>query len=801
MPEARFTPGAIVGGRYRVVSLLALGGMGEVYRAEDMKLGQQVALKFLPVINADQLQLLYGEVRIGRQVSHPNVCRLYDIAEADGHHFITMEYVDGEDLASLLRRIGQLPAAKALDIARGLCSGLAAAHDRDVIHGDLKPQNVMIDGRGRARITDFGLASISGERGPGALAGTPAYMAPEQLAGKQASFKSDIYALGLILHEMLTGERIFEGSLFDIVEQHRSGKRPALRGIDPEVGRLVLRCLEEDPAARPATAYDLSTALFGRDPLATAMAAGETPSPAMVAAAGKSGVLHPATAWTLLGLVIAGSLLTAFLADKTYRRVSPQKPPEAFSDRAKEIIARVGYPQPAADSASWFLGDGSAITFWYRQSPTTLVAINRTGALARFDPPESLAGMVAVNLDSKGRLLELRAVPPRVDVAKAPWPEPNWSTLFTEAGFDVSRFKPVEPAWTPPFGNDARAAWDGPMHVEAAAYHGKPVWFQVLESGTLPDELKRATPIAGSRQVYRIIITLVILIGMVAGIMFARRNARLGRGHRPGATKIAIVVFVMRMLYWLVVADHVPQLSTEYDRFVTGTGRALFYAAFVWVLYMALEPYVRRRWPEMLISWSRLLAGRFNDPLVGRDILIGCITGIVATILLQMAFLVSAWPGFTGPMDDVLEGWQGGRHVAALFFYYQSYGLLVAFLSVFLLVLFRVILRRQWLAVAAWMTLSAAPGVLWVDNPYAAVLLGLAQAALTVTIIIRVGLLAIVSAIGVRYILLHIPITLDFSSWYAGFSVFALLLIAAIALYGFHVSLGGKPMFGRMLEE
>src|SRR5271166_5913896 len=188
--EARYVPGTTLADRYRIVSPLGKGGMGEVYRAEDLKLGQTVALKFLPRSVAqteEALDRFTREVRLARQVSHPNVCRVFDIGEADGRTFLTMEYVDGEDLASLLRRIGRLPADKGLEIARQLCAGLAAAHEHGVVHRDLKPANAMLDGRGRVRITDFGLAGFSGEDGD--RAGTPAFMAPEQLAGGEVTPK------------------------------------------------------------------------------------------------------------------------------------------------------------------------------------------------------------------------------------------------------------------------------------------------------------------------------------------------------------------------------------------------------------------------------------------------------------------------------------------------------------------------------------------------------------------------------------------------------------------------------------
>jgi serine/threonine protein kinase len=213
----RFLPGQVIGDRYRVIGLLGRGGMGEVYRADDMKLGQSVALKFLPLSvaqNADLLKRFFNEARTARQVTHPNVCRVYDLGEVDTSagsvHFISMEYVDGEDLATLLRRIGHVPQSKATQIARQLCAGLAAAHEEGILHRDLKPANIMLDGRGRVRITDFGLAGIAEELQNDARAGTPAYQAPEQLAGEGVSSASDIYSLGLVLYELFTGEKAFD---------------------------------------------------------------------------------------------------------------------------------------------------------------------------------------------------------------------------------------------------------------------------------------------------------------------------------------------------------------------------------------------------------------------------------------------------------------------------------------------------------------------------------------------------------------------------------------------------------------
>jgi len=252
LDEARFVPGTTLAGRYRIVGLLGRGGMGEVYRTDDLKLGQAVALKFLPEgwsQDGAALARFHREVRLARQVSHPNVCRVFDIGEAEGRTFLTMEYVDGEDLASLLRRIGRLPSDKALEIARQLCAGLAAAQEHGLVHRDLKPANIMLDGRGRVRITDFGLAARAGEDGE--RTGTPAYMAPEQLSGGEVTPKSDMYSLGLVLYEIFTGKRAFEATTLAEMLRLRNRSAPThpsqiVKDIDPLVERVILRCLEKN---------------------------------------------------------------------------------------------------------------------------------------------------------------------------------------------------------------------------------------------------------------------------------------------------------------------------------------------------------------------------------------------------------------------------------------------------------------------------------------------------------------------------------------------------------------------------
>src|SRR5579884_402315 len=342
--DARFLPGAVLAERYRIVALLGRGGMGEVYRADDLTLGQQVALKFLPEsLTADEnaLRRFRNEVRIARQVSHPNVCRVYDIAEAGGQYFLSMEYVDGEDLGSLLRRIGRLPPDKALEIARKLCAGLAAAHAKGVLHRDLKPGNVMLDGRGHVLLTDFGLAGIAGDiADPDVRSGTPAYMAPEQLSGAEVTERSDLYSLGLVLYEIFTGKRPFEANSLAELLRVRSESAPAspssfVRDLDPVAERVILRCLASDPAQRPASALAVAAALPGGDPLAAALAAGEMPSPQMVAAAGEGAALSTRTASLVFAASVAALVAFVVLAGRSsaLAQLNPPYSPEVLAQK------------------------------------------------------------------------------------------------------------------------------------------------------------------------------------------------------------------------------------------------------------------------------------------------------------------------------------------------------------------------------------------------------------------------------------------------------------------------------------
>jgi Protein kinase domain len=829
--------------RYRIVALAGRGGMGEVYRADDLKLGQAVALKFVPESVAQDgaaLARFHREVRIARQVSHASVCRVFDIGEIDGAPFLTMEYVDGEDLGSLMRRIGRLSPDKALELSRQICAGLAAAHDHGILHRDLKPTNIMLDGRGKARITDFGLAGLADElREEDPRAGTPAYMSPEQLAGKEVTQRSDIYSLGLVLYELFTGKRAYEATtLRDLMRQREQGTLTSpssvVKDLDPVVERVILRCLEKDPAKRPPTALQVAAALPGGDPLAAALAAGETPSPEMVAAAGEVESLRPQLAWGGLAafLVLLAATIVLDQKMKLFRAVPFEKPPEVLEERAREIQKRLGYTTDPADHARGFVADTEflryinahdqsmnrwsnldhgEVEFWYRESPRPLEAqlffgaSEVPGTVNWSDPPQEISGMTTVWLSPRGRLLEFEAVPPQLESSQQfSAAEVDWKPLFDEAGLDPAGWKRADPQWTPPVFADQRAAWTGtlldrpdwPMRIEAAAYRGKPVFFYLIGPWVRPWRMQAFQQETGKR-VANVILILVLLALMFGGAICARYNLTKGRGDRRGAFRLAAFFFLFRILSWLFGASHVANFW-ELGIFIIFAARSVFDAGLLWLVYIALEPFVRRYWPAAIVSWSRLLAGGWRDPLVGRDILVGCLGGVGCSLLGSIAGLLPHWLGHPPQQPDYfpLDLLLGTRMVLAMLFRSAAvqvfFGLAVMFLMMFL----RWVLRKGWLAAAALVILMTAVAVLSNALPWYVAPVVLAVWALLLFVLLRFGLIAICTALMTSVLVDSFPITTDASAWYAGVGYFAAGLAFALAAFGFRIALAGKPMFG-----
>jgi Protein kinase domain len=828
-------PGVIIAGRYRVVNLLGKGGMGEVYRADDLTLNQPVAMKFLPrklASDQDALARFHSEVRVARNVAHPSVCRVFDIGESEGRIFLTMEYIDGEDLSVLLRRIGRLPPDKATELALQICAGVGAAHEAGVLHRDLKPANIMVDGRGRAHVTDFGVAGLAEDlKKDASLAGTPAYMAPEQLAGKGVSFQSDVFALGLILYEMFTGMRAYkESTIADLMRAHRDStpSRPTtlIGDIDPGVERVILQCLERDPAARPRTALDVARALPGGDPVAAALAAGETPSPKMVAASGGIGSLAVGKAWAMLAgnLVLLAACL-ALAPWCTELGLAPlESSPDVMVHRAQDLAGKFGYKDARKDTAFWFrenlrfllerasklprseaFGDLKSAQqghtkFYFRQSPLDMLGWNTDWTVMFDSPPQTVTGMVTVVLEPDGSLDHFLAVPPQVaPIAGETRSTPDWNALFAESGLDPKRFEPEVPVWISPVPFDASMGWKGSyaqdptaaVHVSAAAFRGWPVYFQVIAPW---DPAPAREPGIGRPNYFAKIVEVVLtFVLLTVGVFMAWRNLSQGRGDQKGAVRLAIFVLAGQMLTWLFQAHHQSAPASEWSLFTLGAAFALWSAALAFGAYLAMEPYVRRRMPELLTSWTRLIDGKWRDPLVGRDVLIGVLAaaGYIAVLSAGTTVLVLLnsrvqlprasfpWAMASFPSAVVTIPWNASR------FTVWDLG------AIFLLFLVRALSKRRWVAEIVVTIVFAATALRTGDHPAFAIIW-----AASLVLLCRVGLLAAWAFDTTRYTMQFFPLTFHPSQWYFSQSVAVLVFCVGLAVYGFYTSLGGKPVFG-----
>ncbi len=845
--EGRFLPGRLVASRYRIIALLGKGGMGEVYRADDLTLGQAVAMKFLPdEAGHDEglLERFRNEVRMARRVSHPNVCRVYDVGEVDGQTFFTMEYVDGEDLASLLRRIGRLPPDKALDIARHLCAGLAAAHAKGVLHRDLKPANIMLDGRGQVVITDFGLAGIADDiRGPEVRSGTPAYMSPEQLSGKEVTTRSDIYALGLVLYEVFTGKRAFAESAAKLVAHgDRTPSRPSsvVKDLDPIVEKVILRCLEAEPSGRPATALAVAAALPGGDPLAAALAAGETPSPQLVAASGETTGLRPRLAVACLAAILVGLGIGTYLTIRysALEKLHPDQPPEVLAHKAREIVAQMGYTEKPADTGFAFdydtdflnsvekektppnwdqviAGRPAPLEFWYRQSPKALFAsgyrdfLLTPDILSEEDPSTTLSGMVNVKLDARGRLIYFQAIPAQKEekeATAASTTAQDWTPLFAAADLDVAKLQPTPPQWTSLGAADVRAAWTGvwpgstrPLRVEAAAWHGKPVFFAMIGDWNKPWRMVApASKDDTKNHISQILGALLLAAVLVGGALLARRNYRQGRADREGAFSLAVVMFVFQFLI-VLCRSHFAADFEMFGILILTVAGGLFVGATVWTIYLAVEPWIRRRWPQAIISWTRLISGQLRDPVVGRDILFGVMLGVVWILIFELSYIPLARVGAAPPLNSAAY-LLGGRQALGQWLLQIPVSIIVTLQFFFLALGLKVLLRKDWIAAITFVAIYGGLRYLQSSHPSVDVPVVLLVYAILVVIIFRFGLVPLAVGAFTVDMLANVPFTADFSAWYVGSTVLALLSVIALAGWGFYHSLGGEPVWKVEME-
>src|SRR5579872_319565 len=831
--EGRFVPGTLVAGRYRIISLLGRGGMGEVYRATDLTLAQPVALKFLPDSGTDSqraLERFHNEVRVARQVSHPNVCRVYDVGEADGVPYISMEYVDGEDLASLLRRIGRLPAAKALEIARKICAGVAAAHDKGVIHRDLKPANIMLDRGGNVVVMDFGLAAVADQLlGAEARSGTPAYMAPEQLRGEEVTARSDIYSLGLVLYEIFTGRRAYETTIMaELLRMQEHAEITSMSSIaaeiEPAVEKAIRRCLDPEPAKRPPSALSVSAALPGGDPLAAALAAGETPSPELVAASGQSEGLSlrksiPITV-TIAALIVALPFVRVY--GELHSMVPMETSAEAMASKVREYAATLGYTDIPADRKydwhwiwSWnlrahkesksvdetrrWLQVEPPLQLGYRESPMPLIA-DPDGEVTEERPAPLMSGMIEAWVNSKGELRRFQAVPPQMDKPTPPR-DFDVATISRLVGFDLSKWQETSPALTPLYAFDSLKTWKGrhpvlpyDVTVEVAAWHGRVTEIYVLSPWSQPARVAASRTPSWQDNLATTLEKALAAFAFLLSAFLAARNLRVGRGDPRGALRLAVALFGLYGVAWLFSTHWVANIAM-FNIFTTNAALWIMAAGFTWLLYVGLEPSVRARWPHAMVTWSRVLVGKWRDALVCTHVLYGALLGVLIVGLFVSAQWASEAHNNVGGAANPEVGVSAAFWIANIMDRARG-SVELGLTAFFALFCFRAVFKRDWIAsIAAAILFAIQESDVW-HGGAALINFGfylVIFAALTF-VLLRLGLLAIIVAVFFADTLIQTPGPQTLTKPYEWAVVMYPALALAIVLWAFWGTSGRQLM-------
>ncbi|MBZ5586023.1 MAG: protein kinase [Acidobacteriia bacterium] len=653
--------------------------------------------------------------------------------------------------------------------------------------------------------------------------------AREQLKGAEVTARSDIYSLGLVLYELFTGKRPFDGkTVRHMLELQEAAQLTSMTSIaadiDPAVEKVIRRCLDPDPAKRPATPLSVLAALPGGDPLAAALAAGETPSPEMVAASGETeGLAHRYSIPCLVAIVLCLFAATLVRGSRDAMMHAPlDYSPEMLAMKSRELAAGFGYARRPADTTVWlnhrsglldylaklprprkwdeWLASESPIMASYRESLEPMVAQPK-GVVSDTNPPPLSPGMIYARLDGAARLREFTAVPYGAgDELKEPvGPE----AVFRAAGLDISKFAEAAPEYAPPVAADRVRAWKGPhpkipgmeLRVQSASFQGRITharilfpWDKINNAGGQGQSLA-----ATLRQVYPLIIITILLL---FAALVSRRNWKLGRTDRRGALLIAAASFVLDMAGWIGEVHAVPS-DDMVGLFQRAAGEALFSAAIVWVVYLALEPAVRARWPHSIVTWNRILAGRWLDPLVGSHILIGAAAG--SAIWMIFSLLEPA----LGPKDVLGVGGSlyvalGARQWLAVLAFISGHAITIGLVGFFAIFGLRQLLRKDWVAaiVAAVLFTFFESGVTNSNQVLVMAAVYLSVYAILIFMLLRFGLVATISSVcfinGFNALLLG-P---DWKTWYAPSGVATLLLMLGLAFVAFWRSLGSRGLLG-----
>jgi serine/threonine-protein kinase len=557
------------------------------------------------------------------------------------------------------------------------------------------------------------------------------------------------------------------------------------------------------------------------------LAAGETPSPELVAAAGEGAGFSRVAAWSMLGAIVAGLIATLGLAlrDSSFERIRPEYSRDVLTQKAREAIAQLGYPSRPRDYAVGFewndlliqqiaRTDGpspqwdrilterpSPLQFWYRQSNEPLIAstfhddLLTPGIVDRADPPPISSDMIQVNVDHQGRLTYFEVIPPQRLSSPVTTAAVDWAPLFRLAGLEPSTLQPAEPVWTFLAASDTRAAWTGqwpgsgrPLRVEAAGFGGRPVAFMLMGEWQKPWRMADETD--AETTTYLLLLVALTVVILAGAAILARRNIGEGRGDRRGAARLAVYVSAVLMVLW-VCQVHVTGTLGIFALFLLALCTSIFYGVLMWTVYLALEPFVRRHWPRVLVSWTNVLTGHVSDAVVGRDVLIGVALGVwIALVLRAIAAINSDGSiNFPGEVELLL----GLRRTIAIVLQEGLYAIRNVLLYFFVLFVLRMTLRRQWAAILAFMAFFTLLNALGNERALLGGVIGAIYFGSAAFVIVRFGgLLAFVVGNFVQSLLFDVIPTLDSSAWYTGSNVFILAVVVGLTIWAFYTATGGR---------
>ncbi|MEM9557574.1 MAG: serine/threonine-protein kinase [Acidobacteriota bacterium] len=867
---AALRPGVVVAERYRVLRCLGSGSMGEVYSARDLGLRGFAALK---VSRGEASWRLAQEVRAARRVSHPNVCRVHEIGSFHGRVFLSMELIEGETLEAVLRRtLGDLGADERLRIAHDLCAGLEAIHAAGVLHRDLKPSNVMLDALGRAIISDFGIALVDGVAVDRA-SGTPAYRAPELTHGGEPSVHSDLYALGLVVYELYVGSTGSQqpaagaadpagtpgGTACPAGAEAPGLPFPSGRKIPPEVREAIVRCTDPVADARPASAREVAALLPPRPKLRSDLDDEWIAPPQTLLVTPRQEPQPVIARWLLLASLVllwiiasfdaagpwvrgltaaqsrtvlavrAGDLLTAAGTNSSPQRTGFTSLPDTLpaSRRPEQRRPEQRRPERRSVSATDSVTSTNPVVFW---AATGTPHTDGEPSSSPFHAAPAASGLsvgeAVVWLTLDGTLLRFAARPER---SEGTHPPTDWRPFFAAAGHDPETARAIEPTAAPPVFADRVDAWTVPGSgalppaVEGASLDSRPVWFDRVVSSATPvaTDLSSETVAGGApwSRAQPWLFGLWFVVGALGAAVLAHHSMKRHAADLGAGFRLAVVVFSARLLVFFIGSDRLigPGALTRFEAHLAS---ALLAAALVWIIYVALEPLARRFLPRQTASWVRVVYGRWRDPLVGRDLLLGVVVGLAASLGARLygalagpslrplgdpdAFASLSWVLGHSAVELQLEALRGLREAVAMLLYASVHATLLAFFGALGVVCLRAVSPHPAVSRTAALILLVALLAPSVGHPALALGAAVLASALWLVTLVRYGFLAALTATIVAWLLASHPLTLDLDVWFVQGSAASLAAVAAVAGFGFIAALGQEravPSLNRLQEE